>query len=97
MLYVPNNNLLGKETAQEPKPIGKVAKAFIAPIRADRACAEAMGKCVSKAIGAVDRLKSIERKPSIKDTLEQHNREIAEAGRDAPDRSRPVPAHGDRA
>jgi hypothetical protein len=89
--------LLGKEAIQEPKPIGNLAKAFTAPIRADRACAEAIGKCVAKAIGAVDRLKSIERKPSIKDTIEKHNREIAEAGQNAPDRSRPRPAHGERA
>jgi len=98
-MYLANTGraLVGKEAIQEPKPMGKIAKAFIAPTRADLACLKAMDKCVGRAIGAVDRLKNIERKPPIKETLEKHNKQVAEqAQRDAPHRVRPRPVGSDR-
>ena len=87
----------GKEAIQEAKPVGKVAKAFAAPILADRACLRAMDKCVGKAIGAVGRLEKTEHKPPIRETIEKLNKDIEQAQRDAPARVRvrPVP-HAER-
>ena len=77
--------LTGKEAIQKAKPIGKIAKAFMAPIRADRACCMAMSKCVNKAIGAVGRMEKTEHLPPIKETLKKHNKEMEQARRDAPE------------
>ena len=42
--------LLGKEAIQEAKPVGAVAKSFIAPYKADRSCCEKIKKHVEAAI-----------------------------------------------
>jgi len=88
--------VIGKEAIQDVKPMGMLGKALIAPTRADLACLSAMNKCVGKAIGAVERLEKTEHKPPIKVTLRKMDKEIAQAGRDAPAHQRPVPEHGGR-
>ena len=88
--------MTGKEPIQEAKSSGKLAKALSAHFRADRACLNAMNICVGKAIGAVERLEKTEHRPPIKDTIDRLNKEIAQAGREAPTRQRPVPEHTGR-
>ena len=88
--------IIGKEAIQQAKPPGRFAKALTGSIRANRACCMAMRGCVGKAIGAVERLEKAEHKPLIKDTIEKHNKEIAQAGREAPTQQRSVPEHAGR-
>ncbi len=89
---------VGKETIAQAKSPGKIAKALQAPIRADRRCLMAMGRCVDRAIGAVGRLEKAERKPPVMETVQQMERKVREAQRVTPVRvrSRPEPAHADR-
>jgi TolA-binding protein len=86
----------GKDAKDEVKPMGNLAKAIAAPLRADRACARAMGRCVDKAIGAVARLEQTERKPPIMETIEKLDAEIKAAQRVTPVRVRAEPVHADR-
>ena len=88
--------IIGKEAIQQAKPMGALGKTITAPIRADRACCMAMRGCVGKAIDAVNRLEKAERKPPIKETLERHSKEIAQAERNAPTLQRPAPEHAGR-
>jgi type VI protein secretion system component VasF len=90
--------VIGIEAIQEAKPVGKVAKALTAPARAELACVEAIGRCVDKAIGAVKRLETIERKEPIKDTMDRLSKQIEQARRDTPERGRQrlEPVHADR-
>ena len=66
--------ILGKEAIKEAKPVGKVAKAFIAPCRADRACLCAIKKNVEAAIGGLTRLedRAAECRPTVKDTMQDY-------------------------
>jgi hypothetical protein len=86
----------GKEVMREPKAPGVLSKALQAPILVDRACLYAMGQCVDKALGTVERLKATERKEPVMDTLNKMERKGQEAQRDVPSRDRGTPAHDDR-
>ena len=77
--------IMGKEAITEAKPIGKVANAFLAPVRADRACCVAMKKCVNSAIGSLTRLEErAAGRTSIKADIQTFNKQIAETQRAAP-------------
>ena len=85
---------MGKEPIVEVKSLGKVAAAFLAPLRADRACCTAMKKHVESAIGGLARLEErAERKPSIKKTMETYDKQIAQENRGKPpqEQARSVP------
>ncbi len=88
----------GKEAKQEAKSPGTLSKALQAPLRADRRCLMAMGRCVDRAIGAMGRLEQTPRREPVMETLDKMERKAHEAQRDAPERgrSRPAPAHADR-
>ena len=81
----------GKEALTEAKPVGKIAKALTAPIRADKACLVAMGKGVSKAISAVERLEKAERRLPVMETVEKCSKQAEQERRDMPVRVRPRP------
>ena len=78
--------LLGKEAIQESKPIGDIAKAFIAPYKAERSCCESIKKHVEAAIGCMARLeqRAAEKKPSLMDALSAADKKVAQAKKDAP-------------
>ena len=77
--------ITGKEPITEAKPMGKVAAAFLAPLRADRACCRAMKKHVESAISGIARLEErAERKPSIKKTMETYNQQITQEQKGRP-------------
>jgi len=86
--------MIGKEAITEAKPVGKVARAFEAPIKAERKIYVSMKKSVEAAIGSMIRLeeKAAERKPSIKKTMDDLNKKVEreKAERPAPVRSRKV-------
>jgi hypothetical protein len=88
--------MLGKDAIQEARPSGMAAKTFSAPFRAARACNMAVRRCVTAAIGAVERLEKTERKPPIMETINKLNSRIEQAKRDAPtlERTRPVTHDG---
>lgn len=83
--------LVGKETVQEAKPMGKVAKAVAAPYRADRACLLAMKGTIEKAVSCLERLEqAAEKKPSILQAMREQGERVqtepekkAPSGRDA--------------
>lgn len=79
----------GKETLQEANPAGKLAKVFEAPFRKERSLFVSMKKDVEAALGGLTRLEERARKPSIKQTLQKFNEQIAEAQKDAPSAERP--------
>lgn len=80
--------LTGRESVQEARQPGKAAKAATAPFRATGACFRAMEK---GAASAADRLGRLEQqKPSVRETIQQYNREIEQV-RAAPARVRPRP------
>ena len=78
--------LLGKEAIQEAKPVGAVAKSFIAPYKAERSCSEKIKKHVEAAIGCMTRLeqRAAEKKPSLMDALNAADKKVAQAKKDAP-------------
>jgi len=47
---------VGKESIQEAKPVGKLAKAFTSPYRAEKKCFESIKNYVSSAINTIDKL-----------------------------------------
>lgn len=87
--------LTGKEAAQEVKSSGKVAKTFSAPFRATFACFKGIG---THAAIAANKLRGLEeraaehKKPSVKKTMEELNRQITEKERAAPNRDWPAPS-----
>jgi hypothetical protein len=90
--------LLGKEAIQEAKPVGKIAKAFIAPYKADRACCEGIKKSVEAALGCVSRLeqRTKEQKPSMMAALQVLDKKVAQDKKDAPTTEKSAPAKGER-
>ena len=90
--------IIGKEAIAEVKPIGKVAKAFLAPSYAERSCCMAMKKHVESAIDSLTRLeeRTTERKPSIQKTLQTLNEQIAQTKKDTPTKEHAQPAHENR-
>ena len=86
--------MAGREAITEAKPVGKVARAFEAPIKAERKIYVSMKKSVEAAIGSMIRLeeKAAERKPSIIKTMEETNKKVERerAERPAPARSRRI-------
>jgi ABC-type transporter Mla subunit MlaD len=91
---------LGKEPIQEARPIGVVAKAFIAPHSAGRKCFEGMKKHISAAIDSVEKLekRANERKPSVLNTIAKYEKKVEQNKKDAPalDLSKPKPAKDER-
>jgi len=86
--------MIGKDTVQDAKPVGKLAHAFEAPYKLNRKINVSMKKSVESAIGAMARLeaKAAERKPSIKKTIEENNKKVEreKAERPPPVRARKV-------
>ncbi len=86
----------GKAAIQHARPMGALAKAFAAPIRADRACNMAMRACAGKALAGLARLEKAQRKPPVMETIQQFNEQIAQAQKAAPAAERPRPAAHER-
>ena len=86
---------IGKEAVTEAKAPGKVA-AVAAPFRAERSHFVSMKKSVEAAIRKMERLEEKARKPSIKQTIQTLNDQIAQAKKDAPVAERPRPVAQDR-
>jgi hypothetical protein len=84
----------GIDIRDEVKPMGVLAKAATAPLRADRHCALMMGNCVNRAIGAIGRLERTGHKEPVMETIEKLDGQIKAAQKDMPARvrSRPEPA-----
>ena len=82
----------GKDAAQEAKPPGKIAAAISYPFRIERRIFASIKKSAEAAIGAAVRLeeKAAERKPSVKDTLKNFNRQVekGKAEKPTPERAR---------
>ena len=78
--------IVGKDTIQEAKAPGKLAKAISAPYQAERSCMLAMQKSVDKALSSIGRLEqAAEKKPSILKTMKEQNEKIqSEPVREAP-------------
>jgi len=72
---------IGKAPIEEAKPIGKMAKAIIAPTRLEIACLNGMKKHISGAIHCLDKLeKTAEKcKPSVIATMEGFEQKIKQA------------------
>ena len=88
--------MLGKEAVTEVTAPGKLAAAVAAPFRAERSHFVSMKKNVEAAIGSMTRLEERARKPSIKQTMQTLNEQIAQAKKDAPAAERPRPVAQDR-
>ena len=86
----------GKETIQEAKPVGKIAKTIEAPIKADLECQLAMRRCVNIAIKGLTRLENMERKPPIMETVNKLNEQIERSQRDTTTIERPKPTRAER-
>ena len=88
--------LSGKEILTEAKDPGMIAKTFSTPFRATRFCFKGIRNNAVAAVGKLNRLeeRAAEKKPSIKKTMEDFNKQIKEAERDTPERTkaRPDPA-----
>ena len=71
--------IVGKELIQEAKPMGKIAKAFIAPCIIKLKCFKTMKSCTIKAMGSLNKLekKATEHKPSVIGTMEKYANQIA--------------------
>ena len=86
--------IIGKDTVQEPAPSGKLAAVISFPFRTERKIFASMKKSVESAIASVARLeeKAAERKPPIRETLENLNKKVEreKAERPAPERARKV-------
>jgi len=88
--------IIGKEPIQEAKPMGKLAKALIAPIKADRKCLTAIKGCAEKAIGSLARLEERAEKPSISADLKKFNEKVAQAQKEVAAPEKPAPTHAAR-
>ena len=82
--------ILGKEAIKDAKPVGKVAKAFMVPCKADRACLSSMKKSVETAIGGLTRLedRAVANRPSVKNDIRELSEIIKQAEKDAPKKER---------
>lgn len=87
----------GKETVQETKPMGRLAKAMQAPYRLDRSLSDAIKRQASAALHSLDRLeqrtqrqradkseKTPEKKPSILQNLQDLKEQAAQTPKKAP-------------
>jgi len=88
--------MLGREAIKEAKAPGKLAAAVSAPYRAECSCFVSMKKSVEAAIRKMERLEEKAHKPSIKQTMQTLNEQIAQAKKDAPAAKRPRPVAQDR-
>lgn len=90
--------MAGKEAIQEAKAMGKLAQALKVPSQANLACLSAMKKGAEKAIGTMTRLeeRAAEKKPSIREAIETHKKQIEQAKKDTPDMERPRTANAER-
>lgn len=89
--------MAGKEAIQDAKAVGKLAKALQAPFHTNRAYLSAMKKSLETALSRLDSLeKAAERKPSIQQTMQTLNEQIAQGKKDAPTAERPRPSHAER-
>lgn len=89
--------MTGQEAVQDVKPVGKLAKAMEAPLKANLACFAAMKKSVETALSRIAVLeKAAERKPSIQKTMQSLNEQIAQGKKDAPTVDRPRPSRAER-
>ena len=84
--------VVGKESVQEAKPPGKLAAVISFPFRNERKILASMKSSVESAIGSMTRLeeKAAERKPPIKETLDNLKEKVEreKAERPAPVRAR---------
>jgi len=87
---------IGKEAVTEAKAPGKLAAAIAAPYRAERSCFVSMKRSAETAIRKIERLEEKAHKPSIKQTMQTLNEQIAQAKKDAPAAERPRPVAQDR-
>jgi len=83
--------MLGKETVQDIKPAGKLAKALEAPFRSELSCLANAKKSVESAIGKLEQLeqagmktRAAEKKPSVLENLQAMKEQAAQMKRDAP-------------
>ena len=70
--------IFGKEPTAEAKPMGSLAKALIAPYKAERKCFTAMKSCAEKAIGSLSRLEERAEKPSIQGAIKTFSEKISQ-------------------
>ena len=71
--------LSGKDTVQEAKPNGKIAKTFTTPFRATYSCFKGIQNNAVAAVGKFKRLEqhaAKQQKPSIKKAMKEYNRQI---------------------
>ena len=82
--------ITGKETIQEAKPPGMIAKAFSAPVRATGLCFRGIRKSAAAMTRKLNELEE-RAKPSIYGDMEKHNEQIEREEREAPTRTRSKP------
>jgi hypothetical protein len=70
--------IIGKEPIKESKPMGIIAKALIAPCKAERNCLVSIKKNVEAAIDSVSRLEDRTKKPSIQATMQKYSDQISQ-------------------
>ena len=79
----------GKDAIQEAKPVGKIAKAFTAPYRAERSCLVTMKRTAEAAIDCISRLENrAAQRISVKEIIQAHRKQTA-----AEKKAIPAPAH----
>lgn len=89
--------MAGKEAIQEAKAVGKLAQALKAPSQANLACLSAVKKGLDTALSRLTVLeRAAEKKPSIREAIETHNKKIAQAQKTAPNPERPCPSNSER-
>jgi vacuolar-type H+-ATPase subunit H len=78
--------ILGKETQQEVKPVGKITQAFCKPNRTQRSCCESMKSNLQWAIVHLSRLeeRAAKHKPSVIATMENFERQSEPKAADTP-------------
>lgn len=90
--------LAGMESVRDTKSAGRLAKALEVPFKTERSCFVSMKKSVEAALSGLASLeKAVERKPSIRKTMNALNEQIAQGKKEAPTAERPRPvAHDGR-
>lgn len=69
--------LIGKSPVEEAKSPGKIAKAFAAPYRADRACMVSAKKIIDKAVDSLSRLEqSSQHRQSVLKTMRENGSKV---------------------
>jgi len=77
--------MAGKETVQDAKPVGKLAKALEAPFKSDLASLTSAKKLAEAAIGKLEKLERAAEKPSVLENIHAFQREQADrTKREAP-------------